>query len=210
MAAHWLQKSDQGTYDYDIRMVQSSNRGATWGESIVVHNDGVAAEHGFVSMLPMDNKDIFITWLDGRNTKGSDHESGEHGGEGAMTLRGAIFDAQGNAKARWELDNRICDCCQTSAAMTSNGPVVVYRDRSETEIRDMSIVRYVNGKWTPPQGRGCRTLGNPRFARLMALPYQPLEIMWQPPGLLPREEHPKLKWLSQMMAVPILASHHDQ
>jgi len=49
------------------------------------------------------------------------------------------------------LDNRTCDCCQTTSALTSNGPIVVYRDRSEDEIRDISIVRLVNSEWTAPQ-----------------------------------------------------------
>ncbi|MBK7651802.1 MAG: hypothetical protein IPJ20_15225 [Flammeovirgaceae bacterium] len=40
---------------------------------------------------------------------------------------------------------------QTTAAITSNGPVVVYRDRSDEEIRDMSIVRLINDEWTKPQ-----------------------------------------------------------
>ena len=48
------------------------------------------------------------------------------------------------------MDERVCDCCQTSAAISSNGPVVIYRDRSDDEIRDMSIVRYVDGQWTAP------------------------------------------------------------
>jgi hypothetical protein len=34
--------------------------------------------------------------------------------------------------------------------MTANGPVVVYRDRSADEIRDIAIVRRVNGRWTEP------------------------------------------------------------
>jgi hypothetical protein len=49
------------------------------------------------------------------------------------------------------LDTRVCDCCQTSAAMTSRGPVVVYRDRSEAEIRDIMILRQVEGDWTTPR-----------------------------------------------------------
>lgn len=68
-----------------------------------------------------------------------------------MTIRAAIVDKQGNKSDEWELDNRVCDCCQTSAAITANGPVVVYRDRSEKEIRDISIVRLINGKWTSPR-----------------------------------------------------------
>ncbi len=151
MAAHWLQKRDEGTYDYDVRVSFSSNAGQTWGESIIPHKDGVAAEHGFVSMLPMENGKTFITWLDGRNTKGGGHEGNDHGGAGAMTLRAGIFDKEGNTLEEWELDDRICDCCQTGAAMTNEGPIVVYRDRSENEVRDMSFVRLVDGNWTTPE-----------------------------------------------------------
>ncbi len=61
-----------------------------------------------------------------------------------MTIRGAIIDKQGNKSGEWELDNRVCDCCQTSTAITANGPIVVYRDRSDEEIRDISIVRLIN------------------------------------------------------------------
>ena len=79
---------------------------------------------------------------------------GEHEAGGAMTLRSAIVNGKGIISQRTELDNRVCDCCQTSATMTTNGPVVVYRDRSEEEVRDISIVRNVNAKWTQPQTVG--------------------------------------------------------
>ena len=49
------------------------------------------------------------------------------------------------------LDERVCDCCQTTAAITDKGPVVIYRDRSDEEIRDMSIVRWVDGNWSEPK-----------------------------------------------------------
>jgi hypothetical protein len=48
------------------------------------------------------------------------------------------------------LDHRVCDCCQTGVALTTRGPVVVYRDRSDAEVRDMSVVRLVDGTWTAP------------------------------------------------------------
>ncbi len=50
-----------------------------------------------------------------------------------------------------EIDERVCECCQTSAALTSEGPIAVYRDRSPTEVRDIYMVRQVNGSWTKPQ-----------------------------------------------------------
>ena len=34
---------------------------------------------------------------------------------------------------------------------TSEGAIVVYRDRSEKEIRDISVVRFSKGRWTEPR-----------------------------------------------------------
>ena len=151
IAAHWLQKSAEGTYDYDVHISQSIDDGKTWQPSFIPHRDSVAAEHGFVTMFPISKDRMFAVWLDGRNTKTEQQAVDGHGhGGGAMTLRTAEFDQAGNLFEEAELDSRICDCCQTDAAMTSNGPVVVFRDRSEHEIRDISIVRKVDGEWTLP------------------------------------------------------------
>jgi len=51
------------------------------------------------------------------------------------------------------LGARVCECRKTSAAMNADGPVVVYRDRSEAakEMRDISIVRLKGGKWSAPR-----------------------------------------------------------
>jgi len=80
--------------------------------------------------------------------EGMKHHEGHHR---QMSLRAAVVDTTGRKLQEWELDERTCDCCQTGAALTHNGPIVVYRDRSEDEIRDMSIVRFVNGEWTKPR-----------------------------------------------------------
>ena len=153
MAAHWLQKRAEGTYDYDVRISTAPISGDNWQDSFIPHTDGVAAEHGFVSMLPLNKDEMMATWLDGRFTKGEGQtEDGSHSmSGGAMTLRAAIFNREGEILQEWELDDRVCDCCQTSITKTENGPVIVYRDRSENEIRDMSIVRLINGEWTSPQ-----------------------------------------------------------
>ena len=147
MAAHWLRMSADGAYDYDIEASFYDESNNSWSEARVIHTDGVSAEHGFVSMLPFNeetNQHTLITWLDGRNTKVSE-EYGE------MTLRAGIFDSTGKTVSEWEVDQRVCDCCQTSSAMTAKGPLVVYRDRSENEIRDISLIRFSDGEWTAPR-----------------------------------------------------------
>ena len=148
--AHVLSKSGDGTFAYDVRMFLSNDKGASWNKSFVIHDDGKQAEHGFVSLLPV-NSNFFVTWLDGRNTAVEGMENGDHHGHhGEMSLRAAIVDTDGKKLNEWELDARTCDCCQTSAAITSQGPVVIYRDRSDDEIRDISITRFVNETWTEP------------------------------------------------------------
>ena len=157
MAAHWLQKRAAGTYDYDVHIAQSKDGGKTWSESFIIHTDGVAAEHGFVTMLPQDDGKIFAAWLDGRFTKvegeettHDSHDDHGHGGGGAMTLRTATFDIDGKLSDEKELDHRICDCCQTAAVVTPTKSLVAYRDRSVDEIRDISFVQKTNEGWSSP------------------------------------------------------------
>ncbi len=170
MIVHFLEKSEKGTYTYDVKLVSSADQGKTWSAPKILHDDGKKAEHGFVSIVPYEDN-YFISWLDGRNAAMEGEGKHEEGHHGQMTIRGAIVDKQGKKSSEWELDNRVCDCCQTSAAITANGPVVVYRDRSEAEIRDISIVRFVKGQWTEPKPifsdnweiKGCPVNG-PRIA----------------------------------------------
>lgn len=150
LISHFLEKSEKGTYTYDVKITTSSDQGKSWSQPVVLHNDGKKAEHGFVSIVPY-GENYFISWLDGRNAATEGNDGHHNGHQGEMTLRAATVGGTGKKINEWELDNRVCDCCQTSAAITTTGPVVVYRDRSANEIRDMSIVRFVNGQWTEPK-----------------------------------------------------------
>lgn len=142
-----LQKSAKGTYDYDIKL-QLSQGDKLIKDDFLLNTDGIPAEHGFVSFAAYKDG-FYASWLDGRNTKNEDASLN------MMTLRNAFIDSIGNISQETEIDARVCDCCNTATAITENGPVVVYRDRSDVpEVRDMAIVRKVNGKWTAPVAIG--------------------------------------------------------
>ena len=150
LLAHWLQKNGSGRYAYDVRLSESRDGGATWGPSAMPHAANVPAEHGFVSILPTGDDAASIVLLDG--TAGSlaaGASAGEEVHGGPMQLAYARW-KDGAVTSTEMLDDRTCDCCQTAIAMTSRGPVVVYRDRSDDEIRDMYVVRRVDGQWTAP------------------------------------------------------------
>jgi hypothetical protein len=165
LAAHWLVKNSAKPHAYDVNMAFSSDGGKTWTKHITPHTDKTETEHGFVSFFDWSDGKTGVVWLDGRKyetekkaqsgeAKNVMVQHGEHGEEkktNEMALRFAAIDKEEKLSDEKELDARVCDCCQTSAAMTSDGPIVAYRDRSDKEVRDISAVRFVGGQWTTPQ-----------------------------------------------------------
>lgn len=147
LAAHWLQKNGGGAESYDVRLSYSRDDGKTWSSSFLPHSDGTKTQHGFVSLVEMPNANLGLIWLDGRSAMGGHDSAGGHGG-GAMTLRFGVFDRQWKQTSDALVDNRVCDCCPTAAAMTSEGLIAAFRNRSDTEIRDIHVSRLVTGTWT--------------------------------------------------------------
>ena len=142
-AAHWLEMAGSLTYSYHVVMAQSFDGGRTWSEPVKPHTDGTPTEHGFVSVYPFEGK-VAAVWLDGRKTGG---EHGDDPGKSGMTLRSAVIDADNSLHDEHEIDDLICDCCQTDVAITAEGPVAVYRDRTDGEIRDIYVARHTDGGW---------------------------------------------------------------
>jgi hypothetical protein len=152
-AAHWLQQRPGDVYAYDVRMAVSPDAGTTWSAPMSPHEDGTPTEHGFVSILPGDGDSVRAVWLDGRHTAG-EHEHATHeaaADAGAMTLRTAAIDVSGHRiGADAEIDARVCDCCQTDAAWADGRALIVYRDRSQDEVRNIYAVRAQGGGWSAP------------------------------------------------------------
>lgn len=152
LAAHWLARSGEATYAYDVRVVLSTDAGDSWSEAITPHGDGTQTEHGFVSIVPAEEPGAFdLVWLDGREM--ALDEDGGVPGTGAMTLRSGRLDRRGELSREQTIDERVCDCCQTDALRGPDGALVtVFRDRSETEVRDISVARQLDGGWSAPVG----------------------------------------------------------
>src|SRR5262249_41314220 len=180
LAAYWLTKSGPGMHANNVNLSISRDGGQTWGKTIVPHRDRTPAERGFVSIVPVD-RGIAVVWINGsmdnattkhrsgdeersdawRHTSG-DHRRTEGGNQGGAkhdmtaskmesSLMSTTVGLDGTLGKEVLLDNRVCECCQTAAAPTPDGIAVVYRDRSEKEVRDISIVRMKNGKWSEPE-----------------------------------------------------------
>jgi len=143
--AHWLSKSADATYAYDILLAQSSDEGQSWSDPVRPHSDGTPSEHGFVS-IHAEGDAAALLWLDGRKTvnEATDDPSGT-----SMTLRSALVDPEGEVSQEQLVDEIVCDCCQTDVAVSPHGPIAVYRDRTIDEIRDIYVSRFSDGAWQP-------------------------------------------------------------
>jgi hypothetical protein len=150
LVGHWLQRSAPGTYAYDVRLSYSRDDGQTWSPSFTPHTDGTRTEHGFASLFQMPGGGLGLVWLDGRAMKPETGHDG-HDGAGAMSIRFATFDSSWKRTSEMPVDLRVCECCPTTAAVTADGPIAAFRNRTDDEVRDIYISRLENGKWTEPK-----------------------------------------------------------
>lgn len=144
LVTHWLERSGGEKYSYGVKLARSTDRGATWAPAGSLHPPS-GGEHGFVSWVP-EKEGVRAFWLDGRDMKGESEEAG------AMTLFTASFRGAkaANAANEEKVDSRVCSCCQTDAALAAGGPVIAYRDRSDEEVRDISVIRRTPKGWSQP------------------------------------------------------------
>lgn len=150
LLAATLERLGDSTYAYGVRLTLEEDgppgRDLGW-----LHEDRQPVEHGFVSLLPQPTGGALCVWLDGRAGGEDAHGSGH--GAGGMQLRARTLDAGGTLGPEHLLDDLVCDCCPTDAVALSDGSsVVVYRNRTEGELRDIWTVRRApDGAWSEPQ-----------------------------------------------------------
>lgn len=156
IVAHWLQKSGPGTYAYDVRLSYSRDDGKTWSPSFLPHQDATRTEHGFASLFAVGDG-LGVVWLDpstrsGENSGARSGQVAAHDGHDGspMKVHFARFDANWKKVEDVVIDERVCECCPTAAAVTADGVIVSYRDRGAGEIRDIHTSRLFDGKWTAP------------------------------------------------------------
>lgn len=127
---------------YGVTKKMRKGNKAAWSNAASLHEDQKAVEHGFVSLAALGGNRFFATWLQSTVS-------------GPPTqLRYAIQHVDGTTSAEYVLDDLVCDCCSTAAIALADGHVVVaYRNRSESEVRDLRIVRgdpTDPSSWTEP------------------------------------------------------------
>lgn len=143
LVAHWLVRSAgaKSKYGYGLNVALSQDRGKSWQIVYRAGQSNADDYTGFLSFLP-DGKSFRIAYLAPPEVHVEGH---------IKTLRFAKFNQPGKMIADSVIDADVCTCCPTATAMTAKGPVVAYRDHRANEMRDISIIRHVDGKWSEPQ-----------------------------------------------------------
>jgi hypothetical protein len=143
LAAHWTEKNGPNPEASTVRLSWSKDQGRTWSAPVSPHHDGTQTQHGFVTLFQAPGAGLGLVWLDGRAT-----DPEKAGGD--MALRASIHAPDGKQLRETVLDPRACECCSTSAATTSEGVIVAYRDRSADEVRDIYVTRLTGSAWSAP------------------------------------------------------------
>lgn len=142
LAASYLVETDRASFAYDIELILSSDDGETWSSPVSPHTDNTLTEHGFVSMAGV-GEDLMVIWLDGRNYAS---------GKDIMELRGALLSSSGKILYQYLIDDNVCSCCGTDMVILGESLLLVYRDRTPAEVRDINIVHFdfASSAWSAP------------------------------------------------------------
>jgi len=170
LLAYWELKDarDGDPYATSIRTAVSKDEGRSWSRPAQPYNGPLAGQHSFISSFSIDGG-LGLAWLDAEERSKIRHSMTEHGGHdegggtGSIGLRYAALDGEGRVTGSAFIDPITCECCPTSAAISTSGPVMVYRGRRDppgtkpsevrtdrATVRDVYITRLSGGKWTKP------------------------------------------------------------
>jgi len=170
MMAYWERadpKANDDPYATSIHLARSEDNGKSWAPIPSPHAGGRPGMHSFLSAFT-GGSEFGLVWLDAQNQRHI-HKAGANGSAsgdeylGAVGLRYASFLSDGRQVADSFIDPITCECCPTSAAVTSRGPIVVYRNRvappgarpediryETATVRDIYLTRLENSHWSEP------------------------------------------------------------
>ena len=171
LVAHWLVQQKGPAFAYDIYTASSDDGGDRWTTAERLHSDTSDTEHGFVSLYAAQDG-VGAFWLDGRRYAQPDGSKG-------MELRHRLLGLDQTASEE-VVDSLVCDCCQTDAIVVEGSPAVVYRDRTENEIRDITFARLTNKGWVkaPVGTDGWRISGCPVNGPALAYRDGVIAVAW--------------------------------
>ncbi|MBK9171140.1 MAG: exo-alpha-sialidase [Bryobacterales bacterium] len=170
MLAHWLTRPEEGgKYGYGIRIARRPPGAREWREIHGANLDDPKDYAGFLRFAPDGSGAVYLAPPKARD--------GGH----RKTVRFVAFHPDGSVVADKEVDADACSCCPTALVRSDRGLVAAYRDHLPGEIRDISVVRFVDGAWTEPavvHPDGWKIQGCPTDGPAMAAVGPHIGLVW--------------------------------
>ena len=136
LLAHWVE-SPQESSEAEFLYVSASADGVRWTAPVLAHKDRSPVQHGLASMAATGDREASLLWLEALE-----------GEDGPVALKRTVVSAEGKVVKEESLDADVCACCPTAVVKTARGTLVAYRDHTSEDIRDISVLRLENGRWT--------------------------------------------------------------
>jgi hypothetical protein len=137
LLAHWVEMPDESS-DAEFVYVSVSKDGVHWTAPVLGHENQSPVQHGLVSAVASGDGEASLIWLEALN------------GEDAPTsLKRTTVNLDGKVTKEERLDPDVCGCCPTAIVKTARGLLVAYRSHTPQDIRDIAVMRFENGRWSP-------------------------------------------------------------
>jgi hypothetical protein len=140
LLANWPEENGDDPEASTLRVSASRDDGRTWSTPTTPYSDASPTQHSFALSFSLPGSApgggrTGVAWLDGRK-------------EGSMAVRAAVYGADERAAVDTVVDERVCECCPMAIAQGADGPLMVFRNRTEAEVRDIYISRFEGGRWS--------------------------------------------------------------
>ena len=140
LAWYWLERSPE-PHSYATRISVEAYPGCSPSAPRPIEDHRGPGEHGFVSLVALDEARFLALWLDGRATADG----------GDTQLRARTIARNAELGPEMVVDPRTCSCCPTALARLADGEMLAaWRDRSADEVRDIALARFDGEGWSEP------------------------------------------------------------
>lgn len=128
----------------NIRFARSTDGGRSFSTPITLNDDGRIGSHSFDSLAIAGEGRVAVAWLDGRDRDAVLETGGTFAGSSVYFAQSA--DNGAHFSANRKLTEHTCECCRTSLAWTTEGPVALWRNLYGTNTRDFALANLDTGK----------------------------------------------------------------
>lgn len=143
----WVIMLDEKRSSY-VRFSRSSDGGKTFSEPVTVNDNLDVIRHRFDTLALGKNGELFIAWLDARETEAAKKAGQEF--KGLTLYYTTSKDGGAHFEANQALAQHACECCRLDSTIApDNTPVIVWRHIFEGGIRDHALIKFKD--WQTPQ-----------------------------------------------------------